>query len=205
MTTTRTAPNTRERPRLLSASSTKVAGRKIVVSMFMPGRPGRISSMAASTPLVTSSVLPQGSFSTIIIRPGPPSMTASPMRAWWSLTTFATSPTLMVWSPRVATTTSARSAGFRMGRMCRTVSRWLGVSMKPPLPTTEPLVNCSSPESSASEVAPITWFRVTSFWRSRSGTTCTTCMSMRSPQITALATPGTRSSRARSFQYAVID
>jgi hypothetical protein len=38
-----------------------------------------------------------------------------------------------------------------------------------------------------------------------SGTTCTTCMSMRSPQMTAFATPGTRRRRARIFQYAVID
>ena len=49
----------------------KVAGRKMVVSISMPGRPGRISSMAASTPLVTSRVLAQGKLSTISSRPGP--------------------------------------------------------------------------------------------------------------------------------------
>ena len=43
------------------------------------------------------------------------------------------------------------------------------------------------------------------FASSSCGATWTTFMSMRSPQITALATPGTRSRRARIFQYAVID
>ena len=42
-----------------------VAGRKIVVSISMPGRPGRSSSSALSTPRVTSSVFAHGSFSTI--------------------------------------------------------------------------------------------------------------------------------------------
>ena len=55
--------------RLRIDSSMKVAGRKIVESISMPGRPGRIAASASSTPRVTSSVLAHGSFSTIIIRP----------------------------------------------------------------------------------------------------------------------------------------
>ena len=77
--------------RLSIASSMKSAGRKIVVSISMPGRPGRISSSAASTPRVTSSVLAQGNFSTMSISPGPSLMTASPMSGWWSMTSLATS------------------------------------------------------------------------------------------------------------------
>src|SRR2546427_9197960 len=38
-------------------------------------------SSASSTPRVTSRVLAQGNFSTIIMRPGPPLMTASPIRS----------------------------------------------------------------------------------------------------------------------------
>ena len=60
----------------------KVAGRKIVVSKLMPGRPGCMDLMAASTPWVTLRVLPQGSFSTTSSSPGRPSMMASPMIGW---------------------------------------------------------------------------------------------------------------------------
>ena len=57
----------------------KSAGRKIVESTSIPWRPGRISSSAASTPRVTSSVFAQGYFSMISISPGPSLMIASPM------------------------------------------------------------------------------------------------------------------------------
>ena len=77
--------------RLSIASSMKVAGRKMVVSISIPGRPGRISSMAASTPFVTSTVLPQGNFSTMSSRPGPSLITASPIIGQVSSTTSATS------------------------------------------------------------------------------------------------------------------
>ena len=57
-----------------------VAGRKMVGSTSTPVRPGlAASSSAASTPRVTSSVLPSGCFSTISSRPGPSLMTASPI------------------------------------------------------------------------------------------------------------------------------
>ena len=55
--------------RFLSASSMKVAGRKMWASISIPGRPGFSAARAASTPRVTSSVLAHGSFSTIIMRP----------------------------------------------------------------------------------------------------------------------------------------
>ena len=42
----------------------KVAGRNTDVSVCMPARPGLSFSSAASTPLVTSSVLAPGNFST---------------------------------------------------------------------------------------------------------------------------------------------
>jgi hypothetical protein len=67
---TSSEPSSSARLRLPMAASTKVAGRKMVESISMPGRPGRISWSATSTPRVTSRVLPQGSFSTISIRPG---------------------------------------------------------------------------------------------------------------------------------------
>ena len=68
-----------------------VAGRKIVVSMSMPTRPGRSSSIAASTPRVTSSVFAHGNFSTMSMSPGPSLMTASPASGWWSSTRRAMS------------------------------------------------------------------------------------------------------------------
>ena len=71
--------------------SMKVAGRKICASISMPGSPGRNSSRAASTPRVTASVLAQGNFSTMSMRPGPSLMTASPMGRGVSQTTLPTS------------------------------------------------------------------------------------------------------------------
>ena len=46
-----------------------VAGRKMWLSIWMPGRPGRISSSALSMPRVTSSVFAHGNFSTTSMRP----------------------------------------------------------------------------------------------------------------------------------------
>ena len=75
---TRIEPMMIDTTRLWTDISMKVAGRKMVESMSTPGSPGRRSASTFSTPRVTSSVLAQGSFSTIIIRPGPSLMTASP-------------------------------------------------------------------------------------------------------------------------------
>ena len=151
----------RDSVRWSMASWTKVAGRKIVVSIVMPGRPGRISSMAFSTPLVTSTVLPQGSFSTTSISPGPSLMTASPARFGVSCTTLATSPILRTLPSRSASATSARSSAVTIGSLWRTPRRWLGVSMKPPVPMKPPSANFSRPASSAWEVTSMRWSRVT--------------------------------------------
>ena len=90
-TITSTQPMSSAAVRLWSAISMKVAGRKIWASIWTPCRPGFNAASASSTPRVTSSVLAQGSFSTIIIRPGPPLMTASPIIGHVSHFTSATS------------------------------------------------------------------------------------------------------------------
>ena len=51
----------------------------------------------------------------------------------------------------------------------------------------------------------MTWSSDTSCARIRSGSTSTCGILIRSPQIITLATPGTRSKRARIVQYAIID
>ena len=55
-----------------------VAGRKMWLSIWTPGRPGRMSSIALSIPRVTSSVFAHGNFSTTSSRPCLSLMTASP-------------------------------------------------------------------------------------------------------------------------------
>ena len=92
-----------------------------------------------------------------------------------------------------------------MGSTLRTPRRWLGDSMAPPVPMTEPVENRSSPESTASAVVSITSSRATSCAAIFGGSTCTCIICSRSPQSATLATPGTASSRARIVQYAVID
>ena len=172
------------------ASWTKLAGRKIVVSIWRSGRPGRISSMAFSTSLVTSSVLPHGSFSTTSMRPGPSLMTASPASSGASWTTLATSPIRNVLPSRSASATWARSSGVTIGSSWRTPRRWFGVSMKPPVPMKPPSANFRIPASRAvgrhlhhlverhasrpraSPARPRTWYAL-----------------MRSPQMATLATP----------------
>ena len=72
--------------------------------------------------------------------------------------------------------------------------------MNPPVPIVAPLENRSRPTSSASDVSSITWSSVTPCALMRLGSTSTWYCSRCSPQIATLATPGTRSSRARIFQ-----
>ena len=92
MTTTSTQPIASACDRLCSDRSMNVAGRKMVGSISTSVRPGRSASRAASTWRVTSSVLPQGCFSTISSRPGPSLMIASPMGGGEPSVTVATSP-----------------------------------------------------------------------------------------------------------------
>ena len=84
-------PISRARVRLSIERSMKVAGRKIVVSIFTSVRPGFSSAMAASTARVISSVLAVGCFSTISMMPGTSSMIALPIGGAWPSTTRATS------------------------------------------------------------------------------------------------------------------
>ena len=67
--TTRPMPISMAVVRLSIDCSMNVAGRKIVVSIAMPGRPGFISSIACSTPRVTSIVLAPRYFCTTSKRP----------------------------------------------------------------------------------------------------------------------------------------
>ena len=87
------------------------------------------------------------------------------------------------------------------------MSRWLAVSMNPPVPMTAPFVNCRIPASSASAVASMTWSSVTPFSASCSRLDLhLACMLRRSPQIGDVGHARARCSRrARIFQYAVID
>ena len=109
--------------KFVRAVSIKVAGRKIVVSISISPRPGRRASSASSTPRVTSSVLPQGYFSTINNKPGRPLMIASPMAGGAPIRTLPTSPTLTVVPFRDVTTARLRSSGECTQPSCRMASR----------------------------------------------------------------------------------
>ena len=139
-----------------------VAGRKIVLSITTPGSAGFISSSTFSTPVVTSSVFPQGCFSTMSKRPSPSLMTASPINGGVPTTTSATSPRRMGLPPRNSTTVRARSSGVSISGSCVTLRRWFGVSMKPPA-----LITAASP------AARVTASSVTPAARSRCGSTST--------------------------------
>src|SRR5262249_39191435 len=187
------------------ASSMKVAGRKIWASMSTPCRPGLSAASASSTPRVTSSVLAHGSFSTIIMRPGPPLMTPSPIIGQVSHFTSATSPRRTVLPPRTSSGTLARSFASRTGRTYRRARRWLGVSMNPSVWSLARLEYGSVENSRASPTAFSTSLSGTPRARNFSGSTSTATSLIRSPQIGTLATPGTCISRNRIFQYAIIE
>jgi hypothetical protein len=196
----RRAPRIIAPPRLSMASSMKVAGRKMVGSTSIPSRPGRSSSIAASSPRVTSAVLAHGSFWTTRRSPGRSLMTPSPIRGGVSMTTSATSSSRSTLPSRTVIGTLARSRAVRIGMSCCTFSLCCGVSTNPPVPMNPPSENRSRPESMASAVTVMASSSVTSCLRRSSGSTWTVGILMRSPQIRTLATPGTRSSRARTFQ-----
>ena len=196
-------PSSSARLRLSSATSIKSAGRKRVGSISRPGSPGRSAASASSTPCVTSSVLAHGNFSTTSISPGPSLIIASPISGWWPSTTLAMSLRRSgVPSARCLplSGTCARSSGLAIGDTCWMPSRWLPVSINPPVPITAPLENWSRPTSSAPAVASIASASETSCARMRMGSSCTCGIFSRSPQMATLATPGTRSSRARIVQ-----
>jgi len=72
--------------------------------------------------------------------------------------------------------------------------------MNPPVPMTDPSENLNNPTSRAFAVTSMTSLSDTSCARIRSGSICTCGILIRSPQMGALATPGTSSRRARIFQ-----
>ena len=114
--------------------SMKVAGLKIVESIFMSGRPGANSASAASTPRVTSIMFAHGSFSTINIRLTSSSMTASPIIAQVSHLTLPMSRSrggAIAPFFTMATGTPARCSGVNTGVTWRITSLWLGVSIIP--------------------------------------------------------------------------
>ena len=112
----------------------------------------------------------------------------------------ATSPSRTGPSLVEVTGTLAMSAGVTMGSTLRMPTRWFGVSIVPPVPITAPVENFSSPESTASEVASITCPSETSLAAIFDGSACTAISCSRSFQMATLATPGTRSNRARMVQ-----
>ena len=87
-----------------------------------------------------------------------------------------------------------------MGDLCWMVIRWFGVSIKPPVPITDPCKNLSNPTSKVSAVTFIVSSSETSYARKRSGSTWIDGTLTFSPQIGTSATPGTRSKRALIFQ-----
>ena len=171
----------------------KVAGRKIVESISMPGSPGFRAASASSTPRVTSSVFAHGSFSTIIIRPRSSLMTASPTSGQVSHTTWPTSPRRggLARRPLSVSGTAASCSTESTGDSLWMAKRWLGVSIIPSMRALAPELYVSRPMSSASAVVSITSLSVTPWARIRLGSTCTCRDLIRSPQIGMLATPGT--------------
>ena len=122
------------RVRLSIESSMKVAGRKMEESTSTPGRPGRISASACSTPRVTSMVFAHGSFSTMSISPSPSLITASPISGWWPSTRSATSWS-WTWRPSwVRIGIVFMSSEVTIGCTCRTLARCSVPSSHPPRP-----------------------------------------------------------------------
>ncbi len=188
------------RVRLSIDCSMNVAGRKMVVSTVTSGSPGAIAAIASSTPRVTSMVLAPRNFWTTSMRPGPPSMTASPQIGPESTRTVPTSARRTVFPFRSTTGTAASCSGPVIGCTSRMLNRLSPDSTKPPVPTTAPSEYFSKPASSASAAESITCWSVTSCSSSSFGSTWTCRCGSRSPQIATWATPGTRSSRDLIFQ-----
>jgi hypothetical protein len=92
-----------------------------------------------------------------------------------------------------------------MGRTWRIPSRWLGVSMNPPVPGVEASRKVKGDTHRALPVVSTTWLRVTPCSRSRSGSACTWSWRSRWPQMATLATPGTPINRGRIVQRASTD
>ena len=84
-----------------------------------------------------------------------------------------------------------------MGETCWMPSRWLDVSMNPPVPGDEASRKLSGETHMALPADWTTWFTVTSAAASFCGSTATCSWRSCWPHITTLATPGTLISRGR--------
>ena len=151
--------------RLSIDCSMNVAGRKIVVSMSIPGSPGRSSSTACSTPSVTSIVLAPRNFWTISSRPSPSLTTLAPRR----LVVLATVPRSASRSTRplaVHDRHLAELLGPTIGCTCRTFIRWPRASTNPPVPSDELSVRTAAPRRRRRwRWSPSARSRETPFWR----------------------------------------
>ena len=145
---TQASPSSSARTRLSIADSMKLAGRNTVASIRRPASPGRSSSSASSTPLVTSSVLAPG--------------TSRPRASGRCRRRRAVADQRLVVLDHVGDVAEPQRRGRRpstgtrrgrpastIGRMCRTDRRWLGVSMKPPVPGVEASRKVSGETNSA--------------------------------------------------------
>ena len=201
-TTRRAPPIAAATPRFPVDASMKASERKMEASISTPGKPCRNSSSAASTPSTTSRGSELGNLSTTSSRPGLPSTIASPISGGCSSTTLATS---FRRNGLSANATSARSSGETMGWWCWIASRWLGVSIHPPVPRVDASRKLSGDTHSAPPAVSMTWSRVTPTACRCFGSTCTCSCRERWPQIATFATPGTPSSFGAIVQRANTD
>ena len=186
-------PSSSARVRLSIDCSMNVAGRKIVVSISMPGSPGCISSIASSMPRVTSIVLAPRNFWTTSIRPGPSLTTASPHDRLVVLEDPAE-----VGRGAAPCRRARRRAPCRGPRRLRSAARG-GCSAagrrsrrSRPCRRRRRRSTAAGPASSASAVASITCSSGTPFAASFAGSTWTCRCWSRSPQMR----PGPRRARA---------
>ena len=195
-------PSSATQPRLPSAERMNDSGRNASVSTVIPDSPGDSAASAASTSAVTCAVSASGSLSITSRMFSAPFTDASPISGWWSSTTSATSP-IRVEPP--ATATPASASAVVIGETCCTLSRWFGVSTKPPVPGVDASTKLSGETHKALPVVSISWVSVTSLAFNLAGSTCTCSCRSRWPQIDTFATPGMPSSRGRICHRASTD
>ena len=180
-----------------------VAGRKIVVSISMPGSPGCSSSSAVlDAARHLQRVRPRELLDDEHAGPGPSLMTASPISGWWSVTTLAdVAQAERRCRPRSTTGTWARLVRRRDRQhvadaqaLVRRVDEpagaddgALGVLQQPGVERVGGGVHHLVERDAVAR-------------RARPGRPGRGAAASRSPQIATFATPGTRSSRARIFQ-----
>ncbi len=207
--TTRSEPRSSASVRLSIESSTNVAGRKIVVSILMPGRPGFMSLIASSTPLRH------------VERVGERELLDDEQEAGPAVDDRVAVQRLVVdlhggdVAERERAAVGPGRAGDRHRReVLGRADRELVLDVEALVRRVDPAAGADEPtlgelaaadESSASDVSVMTCSSETLFATSFAGSVWTWSCSSCSPQIGTLATPGIPSSRARIFQYAIVD